>query len=163
MEISPEVEIALNVAQNDASRRRHEYVTIEHLLYALLLDETTANVIRHAGGDPLSLKKKLDAYLTEPLEPIPEEGSTPPTPSLGVHRVIRRAYTSVKHSGKQEVTGANVVIAMFSEHDSFAIKLLGDQGVTKLDVTSYVSHGVSKLSDDATEARGGGIESEVEA
>ena len=163
MEISPEVEIALNVAQNDASRRRHEYVTIEHLLYALLLDETTANVIRHAGGDPLSLKKKLDAYLTEHLEPIPEEGSTPPTPSLGVHRVIRRAYTSVKHSGKQEVTGANVVIAMFSEHDSFAIKLLGDQGVTKLDVTSYVSHGVSKLSDDATEARSGGIESEVEA
>jgi ATP-dependent Clp protease ATP-binding subunit ClpA len=163
MEISPEVEIALNVAQNDAARRRHEYVTIEHLLYALLLDETTANVIRHAGGDPQSLKKKLDAYLTEHLEPLPEESSTPPTPSLGVHRVIRRAYTSVKHSGKQEVTGANVVIAMFSEHDSFAIKLLGDQGVTKLDVTSYVSHGVSKLSDDATEARGGGIESEVEA
>jgi len=162
MEISPEVEIALNVAQNDAARRRHEYVTIEHLLYALLLDETTANVIRHAGGDPQSLKKKLDAYLTEHLEPLPEEGSTPPTPSLGVHRVIRRAYTSVKHSGKQEVTGANVVIAMFSEHDSFAIKLLGDQGVTKLDVTSYVSHGVSKLSDDAAEARGGGIESEVE-
>jgi ATP-dependent Clp protease ATP-binding subunit ClpA len=163
MEISPEVEIALNVAQNDAARRRHEYVTIEHLLYALLLDETTANVVRHAGGDPQSLKKKLDAYLTEHLEPLPEESSTPPTPSLGVHRVIRRAYTSVKHSGKQEVTGANVVIAMFSEHDSFAIKLLGDQGVTKLDVTSYVSHGVSKLSDDATEARSGGIESEVEA
>jgi ATP-dependent Clp protease ATP-binding subunit ClpA len=64
MRISPEVEIALSVATNDAARRRHEYVTIEHLLYALLLDETTANVVRHAGGDPRIIKKKLDAFLT---------------------------------------------------------------------------------------------------
>ena len=65
MRFSPEVEIALSVATNDAARRRHEYVTIEHLLYALLLDETTANVVRHAGGDPKGLKKKLDAFLTD--------------------------------------------------------------------------------------------------
>ncbi len=65
MRISPEVEIALSVAANDAARRRHEYVTIEHLLYALLLDDTTAGVLRHAGGDPESLKKRLEAYLSE--------------------------------------------------------------------------------------------------
>src|ERR1019366_5098385 len=161
MEISPEVEIALNVAANDASRRRHEYVTIEHLLYALLLDETTANVIRHAGGDPPALKKRLDAFLTEQLEPLSEESSTPPTPSLGVHRAIRRAYAHVKSSGKQEVTGANVIIAMFAERDSFAINLLEEQGVTKLDVASYISHGTSKISEDPAEARGA-VEAEVE-
>jgi ATP-dependent Clp protease ATP-binding subunit ClpA len=162
MEISPEVEIALNVAANDASRRRHEYVTIEHLLYALLLDETTANVVRHAGGDPPALKKRLDAFLTEQLEPLSEESPTPPTPSLGVHRAIRRAYAHVKSSGKQEVTGANVIVAMFAEHDSFAIQLLEEQGVTRLDVISYISHGVSKLNEETTEPRAAGVETEVE-
>jgi ATP-dependent Clp protease ATP-binding subunit ClpA len=162
MEISPEVEIALNVAANDAARRRHEYVTIEHLLYALLLDETTANVVRHAGGDPPALKKRLDAFLTEQLEPLSEESPTPPTPSLGVHRAIRRAYAHVKSSGKQEVTGANVIVAMFAEHDSFAIQLLEEQGVTRLDVISYISHGVSKLNEEAAEPRAGGVETEVE-
>jgi ATP-dependent Clp protease ATP-binding subunit ClpA len=163
MEISPEVEIALNVARDDALRRRHEYVTLEHLLYALLLDETTANVVRHAGGDPAALKKRLDAYLTDQLEPMAEDSSTPPTPSLGVHRAIRRAYAHVKSSGKQEVTGANVIIAMFSEQDSFAIQLLEEQGVTKLDVTSYISHGVSKLGEERAEPRGASVEAEVEA
>jgi ATP-dependent Clp protease ATP-binding subunit ClpA len=163
MEISPEVEIALNVAQNDALRRRHEYVTLEHLLYALLLDETTANVVRHAGGDPAALKKRLDAYLTDQLEPVGEDGVATPTPSLGVHRAIRRAYAHVKSSGKQEVTGANVIIAMFNEQDSFAIQLLEEQGVTKLDVTSYISHGVSKLGEERADARGASVEAEVEA
>jgi ATP-dependent Clp protease ATP-binding subunit ClpA len=162
MEISPEVEIALNVAANDASRRRHEYVTIEHLLYALLLDETTANVLRHAGGDPPALKKRLDAFLTEQLEPLSEESPTPPTPSLGVHRAIRRAYAHVKSSGKQEVTGANVIVAMFAEHDSFAIQLLEEQGVTRLDVISYISHGTSKLNEETTEPRAAGVETEIE-
>ncbi len=70
MRISPEVEIALSVAASDAARRRHEYVTIEHLLYALLMDEPTAAVFRHAGGDPVALKKRLEAYLSEQIEPL---------------------------------------------------------------------------------------------
>src|ERR1700733_4628859 len=163
MRISPEVEIALSVAANDAARRRHEYVTIEHLLYALLLDETTANVVRHSGGDPQSLKKRLDVFLSDQIEAITEDASSAPTPSLGVQRAIRRAVTHVKSSGKEEVTGANVIIAMFAERDSFAVALLEEQGVTRLDVVSYISHGVSKL-DEQTEARGGGAaETELES
>jgi ATP-dependent Clp protease ATP-binding subunit ClpA len=163
MRFSPEVEIALSVATNDAARRRHEYVTIEHLLYALLLDETTANVIRHAGGDPKVIKKKLDAYLTDQIEPLTEESPNQPPPSLGVHRAFRRAGTHVKSSGKEEVTGANIIVAMYAERDSFAVALLEEQGVTRLDLVSYISHGVSKLSDEQADARGGGgAETELE-
>jgi ATP-dependent Clp protease ATP-binding subunit ClpA len=151
MRISPEVEIALSVAANDAARRRHEYITIEHLLYALLLDETTAGAYRHAGGDPAALKKRLEQYLSEQLEPLAEDAQSTPTPSLGVQRAIRRAATHVKSSGKEEVTGANVLIAMFAERDSFAVALMEEQGVTRLDVVSYVSHGFSKLDEDDSE------------
>jgi ATP-dependent Clp protease ATP-binding subunit ClpA len=158
MRISPEVEIALSVAASDAARRRHEYLTIEHLLLALLMDETTSSVIRHAGGDPSAIKKRLDRYLTETLEPLPEESATTPTPSLGVQRAIRRAVNHVKSSGKEEVKGANVVIAMFAERDSFAVTALEEGGVTRLDIVSYVSHGVSKADDDdsKTEKTGAG-------
>src|SRR5271165_6072274 len=131
MRISPEVEIALSVAASDAARRRHEYVTIEHLLYALLLDQTTANVVRHAGGDPSSLKKRLEQYLSDELEQLSEDEARTPAMSLGVQRAIRRAASHVKSSGKDEVTGANVLVAMFQEQDSYGVKLMEDQGVTR--------------------------------
>ena len=160
MRISPEVEIALSVAASDAARRRHEYVTIEHLLLALLMDELTAGVYRHAGGDAGALKKRLEQYLAEQLEPLADDSQTTPTPSLGVQRAIRRAVTHVKSSGKEEVTGANVLIAMFAERDAFAVALMEEQGVTRLDVVSYVSHGVSKIDEDEADAAkpGGGAE-----
>jgi ATP-dependent Clp protease ATP-binding subunit ClpA len=149
MRISPEVEIALSVAASDAARRRHEYVTIEHLLYALLLDQTTANVVRHAGGDPSLLKKRLEQYLSNQLEPLPEgDDARAPAMSLGVQRAIRRAANHVKSSGKDEVTGANVLIAMFAERDCYAVLLMEGQGISRLDVVSYVSHGVSRLEDE---------------
>jgi ATP-dependent Clp protease ATP-binding subunit ClpA len=159
MRISPEVEIALQVAQSDASRRRHEYVTLEHLLYALMLDDTTAGVLRHAGGDPAALKKRLEKYLEEQLEPLAEETAEVPTASLGVQRAMRRAVQHVRSSGKDEVTGANVLIAMFAERDSFAVALLEENGVTRLDLVSYISHGVSKVDDDEAEpGKAGGVE-----
>jgi ATP-dependent Clp protease ATP-binding subunit ClpA len=164
MRISPEVEIALSVAASDASRRRHEYVTLEHLLFALLLDETTAGVIRHAGGDPAALKKRLERYLSEQLEPLPEEDPPTPTASLGVQRAMRRAVNHVRSSGKDEVTGANVLIAMFAERDSYAVALMEENGVTRLDLVSYVSHGVSKVDDEEAEpGKAGGIEPGDEA
>src|SRR5580700_9745072 len=159
MRISPEVEIALSVAASDAARRRHEYMTIEHLLYALLLDETTAAVVRHAGGDPAVIKKRLERYLAESVEPLPEESATTPTPSLGVQRAIRRAVNHVKSSGKEEVTGANVIIAMFAEHDSYAVTAMEEGGITRLDVVSYVSHGVSKAEEDGPQTDKSGGES----
>ncbi len=84
MKVSPEVEIAMSVAQNDAARRRHEYFTIEHLLFALLLDDTTASIVRHAGGNPETIKRRLDTYLSEELESLPEETAEAPAASLGV-------------------------------------------------------------------------------
>jgi ATP-dependent Clp protease ATP-binding subunit ClpA len=149
MRISPEVEIALQVAANDAAQRRHEYVTIEHLLYALLLDDTTANVVRHAGGDPAALKKRLEAYLSEHIEPLAEPTAGAPTPSLGVQRAIQRAVNHVRSSGKEEVTGANVLVAMFAERDSYAVALMEEQGVSRLDVVAYISHGVSKADEES--------------
>ena len=156
MRISPEVEIALQVATNDAARRRHEYVTIEHLLYALLLDDGTAGVLRHAGGNPTALKHRLEAYLRDQIEPLPEDQGGTPTPANGVQRAIRRAVTHVKSSGKDEVTGANVLVALFAERDSFAVALMEEQGVSRLDLVAFIAHGVSKLDDEKLEAGPGG-------
>ncbi len=148
MRISPEVEIALSVAANEAARRRHEYVTLEHVLYALLFDDATAKVVRHAGGDPTVIKKELEQFLTEQLESEPEETFATPTASLGVQRAIRRAMSHVQSSGNEQVTGANVLVAMFAERDSPAVSLLENGGVTRLDVVAYMSHGTSKLDED---------------
>jgi len=164
MRMSPEVEIALHVAEDDARRRRHEYLTLEHLLFALLFDEATVKVVRHAGGDASVLKKRLDRYLSDQLEALSGDDTTHPTPSLGVKRAIRRAAQHVESSGKQEVTGANVLIAMYAERDSYAVSLLEEQGITRLDVVSYVSHGVSKIDDDTADAPAGrGAESDGES
>src|SRR3984957_18914267 len=163
MRISPEVEIALQVATSDAAQRRHEYMTVEHLLYALLLDESTAAVVRHAGGDPAIIKKRLERYLEESVDPLPEESASTPTPSLGVQRAIRRAVNHVKSSGKEEVTGANVLIAMFAEHDSYAVTAMEEGGITRLDLVSYVSHGVSKADEELPgPGAGGGADAEAE-
>ncbi len=142
MRISPEVEIALSVATNEAARRRHEYVTVEHLLYALLFDDTTADIVKNSGGDVKALKKKLEGFLDE-MDQLEDE--IQPTASLGVQRAIRRAAMHVQSSGKEEVKGANVLVAMFAEPDSFAVSALESLGVTRLDVVSFISHGTSKL------------------
>ncbi|MDB4941134.1 MAG: clpA [Labilithrix sp.] len=147
MRISPEVEIALSLAANEAARRRHEYVTLEHLLYALLFDDQTAQVVRHAGGDPAAVKKELEQFLTEQLDSVPEEAFSTPTASLGVQRAIRRAMSHVQSSGKDQVTGANVLVAVFAERDSPAVNILEKNGVTRLDVVAYISHGISKLDE----------------
>ena len=144
MRISPEVEIALSVAATEAQRRRHEYITIEHLLYALLFDDATASVVRHAGGDVKALRQKLEGFLDD-LEALDEGNEVTPTPSLGVQRAIRRAAMHVQSSGKDEVKGSNVLVALFAETDSFAVSALESLGVTRLDIVSYISHGTSKL------------------
>ena len=152
MRISPEVEIALTLAQNEAARRRHEYFTLEHLLYALLFDEPTAQIIRHAGGDPATIKKELEQFLSDQLESVPEESFDVPAASLAVQRAIRRAAAHVQSSGKEQITGANVLVAIFAERDSPAVSILEKASVTRLDVVAYISHGVSK-ADDPDEGR----------
>jgi len=151
IKLSTEVEIALSVATNDATRRRHEYVTLEHLLLALLFDDATANIVRHSGGDVKLLKKKLEGYLDE-METVDDEVTA--TFSVGTTRAIRRAAMHVSSSGKEEVTGSNVLVALFAEGDSFAVQTLEAMGVTRLDVVSFISHGASKV--DGLESEGAG-------
>ena len=152
MRISPEVEIALTLAQNEAARRRHEYFTLEHLLYALLFDEPTSQIIRHAGGDPTAIKKELETFLSDQLESVPEESFDVPAASLAVQRAIRRAAAHVQSSGKEQITGANVLVAIFAERESPAVSILEKGAVTRLDVVAYISHGVSK-ADEPDEGR----------
>jgi ATP-dependent Clp protease ATP-binding subunit ClpA len=163
MRISPEVEIALHVAASEAAKRRHEYWTLEHLLYALLHDDATVNVLRHAGANPSALKRRLEQYLTDHIEALPGDEPISPSASLGVRRAIQNAGQSVRSSGKQEVTGPNVLIAMYRERDSYAVELLEkEQKVSRVDVVSYISHGVSKADDELAEA-GAGREADGDA
>jgi ATP-dependent Clp protease ATP-binding subunit ClpA len=147
MRVSPEVEIAFSLATREAARRRHEFVTIEHLLYALLFDEETGTVLRHAGADNAALKKKLEAFLDEELTSLPETADGSPTLSLGFQRVVGRAAMHVQTSGKKELKGANVLVALFAERDCPAVDPR-EQGVTRFDVVNYVSHGISKTGHD---------------
>jgi ATP-dependent Clp protease ATP-binding subunit ClpA len=156
MRISPEVEIAFSLATREAAKRRHEFVTVEHLLYALLFDAETSQVLRHAGGDAEILKKRLEKFLDEELEGLPEDVESSPSLSLGFQRVVGRAAMHVQSSGKKELKGANVLVAMFSEKDSVAVTLLGETGVTRFDVVNYISHGISKSAaqDDLSREQG---------
>jgi ATP-dependent Clp protease ATP-binding subunit ClpA len=154
MRVSPEVEIAFSLAASEARRRQHEYISVEHLLYALLFDEETKKVVMHAGGDPDALRKKLDRYLSKEMESLPSAPT--PSPSLGFQRVVQRAAVHVQSSGKEELKGKNLLVAIFSERDSYAVHLLNSAGVQRLDVVNYISHGVSKIGEDDLERGGEG-------
>ncbi|MEM1033550.1 MAG: ATP-dependent Clp protease ATP-binding subunit ClpA [Myxococcota bacterium] len=146
--ISPEVEVAVTLATREAIRRRHEYVTVDHLLYALLFDDTTANVVKKSGGDVGALRRSLEQFLDEEMEALPDHADATPTLSLGFQRVLSRALAHVQSSGDQEVKGANVLVALYAERDSQAKTLLEEGGVTRLDVVNFISHGVSKSGAD---------------
>jgi ATP-dependent Clp protease ATP-binding subunit ClpA len=154
MKISQDLQISVSVALNEAANRGHEYVGLEHLLFALVHDKQTADVVRHCGGDPNTLKKQLDQFLAEQVEALPEERRSTPQPTLAFQRVMSRAATHVESSGKEEIYGYNVLVAIFSEVESWAAHFLEEQGVSRLDVVSYISHGVSKI-DDGTGAVAG--------
>jgi len=145
MKMSVEVEIALNQVVEEASRRQHEFMTVEHLLLALCFDPGVTKVLKHSGGDVDALKKALTKYLDEEM---PRSPDGPPSPSLGLSRVVRRATMHAQGAEKNEVTPADLLIAIFSERDSMAAALLDEQGVTRLAVVEYVSHGVSRIGED---------------
>jgi ATP-dependent Clp protease ATP-binding subunit ClpA len=144
MRVSPEVEVAFNLAASEADRRRHEFVSVEHLLFALLFDSGCARAIRHAGGSVDALRQKLDRYLGEDVPRVPASAGRSPTPTVGFQRVVQRAAVHVKSAGKDEVKGCNILVAIFSESDSVAAHTLEQAGVTRFDVVNYISHGVIK-------------------
>jgi ATP-dependent Clp protease ATP-binding subunit ClpA len=145
MNLSQDLQIALSVAVSEASRRGHEYAVLEHLLYALTLSEETAKVLRHAGADLGRLRERLDEYLEEELEPVPPHRLIEPRLSMGLQRALARAGAQVEGAGKDEVSGADLLVAIYGESDSYAARLLDAEGVTRLDVVSFLAHGVSKL------------------
>ena len=144
--LNRELEVTLNLAFKDARTKRHEFMTVEHLLLALLDNGAAATVLRACGANMDKLRQDLREFIdsTTPLIPIHEaERETQPT--LGFQRVLQRAVFHVQSSGKREVTGANVLVAIFSEQESQAVFLLKQQNVARIDVVNYIAHGISKV------------------
>lgn len=147
--ISKDLEKAISYAYGEAKRRRHEFFTLEHLLYALLHASQTVDIIRHCGGDVEALKRELETYLDEKLEPLPDSVDWEPQQTLAIQRVLQRAALHVQSSGKTEMDAGNVLVSMFREKESQAVYLMEKQGITRFDILNYVSHGISKIEPDS--------------
>ncbi|MBA2351120.1 MAG: ATP-dependent Clp protease ATP-binding subunit ClpA [Burkholderiales bacterium] len=142
--IAQELEVSLHMAFMDARQKRHEFITVEHLLLAMLDNPSAAEVLRACATDIEELRKLLSDFVSEHTPQVGgQEVDTQPT--LGFQRVIQRAILHVQSSGKKEVTGANVLVAIFGEKDSHAVYFLHQKGVTRLDVVNFISHGISKV------------------
>ena len=128
---------------------RHEYVTLEHLLYALLDEKTGNDVIRNCGGNITALKRELEQFLSSSIEPLPKRSKAKPDYTATFERVLERAVLQAQGSGQTTIDGGNILAAMFQERRSHAVYLLEKQGITRLDVLNYIAHGVSKLEGDA--------------
>ena len=147
--LSKELEKALNESFKQARSQRHEYITVEHLLLALLEDSAALRVLNACQADVEALRGDLNEFIdaTTPMVPGDDEVDTQPT--LGFQRVLQRAVFHVQSSGKAEVSGANVLVAIFSEQESQAVYFLKTQDISRLDVVNYITHGVSKSGEDS--------------
>ena len=144
--IGKELEGTLNAALKEAKSRRHEYVCLEHLLYALLQDKDASNAIISCGGNIDRLRKGLEEFFQTHLETLPGGSDHQPQQTLSFHRVLQRAVIHAQSAEKKEINGGNLLIAMFREPDSYAVYLLQEQGITRFDLVNYISHGVSKIA-----------------
>ena len=151
-----ELEQSLHNALGEASRRRHEYATLEHLLIALVDDEHASKVMTACGVPRDELRASVKNYLDNELGALVADSATDPTPTSGFQRVVQRAILHVQSSGRDEVTGANVLVALFSERESYAVYFLQQQDMSRLDAVSYISHGVGKgeTSSEPPEVKG---------
>ncbi|MES2181864.1 MAG: ATP-dependent Clp protease ATP-binding subunit ClpA [Pseudomonadota bacterium] len=147
--IAQELEVSLHMAFMDARQKRHELITVEHLLLAMIDNPTAAEVLRACGAKLEVLRTELSQYIEEHTPTVIGLEDVDTQPTLGFQRVIQRAMLHVQSSGKKEVTGANVLVAIFGEKDSHAVFFLHQQGVTRLDVVNFISHGVSKIAETA--------------
>ena len=138
------LETTLHKALEAASSRRHEYATLEHLLLALVDDEHASKVMASCGVDLDELKMTVAQYLDTELDALKVDKATDPSPTSGFQRVVQRAILHVQSSGRDEVTGANVLVALFSERESYAVYFLQQQDMSRLDAVSFISHGVGK-------------------
>jgi ATP-dependent Clp protease ATP-binding subunit ClpA len=159
--IAQELEVSLHMAFMDARHKRHEFISVEHLLLAMIDNPSAAEVLRACGADLDQLKKQLADFVDEHTPTVPGETEVETQPTLGFQRVIQRAILHVQSSGKKEVTGANILVAIFGEKDSHAVYYLHQQGISRLDVVNFISHGITKQrSQPNSEPRENGPEQE---
>jgi len=142
--IAQELEVSLHMAFVEARQKRHEFITVEHLLLALLDNPTAAEVLRACAANIDELRKSLGGFIAEHTPTVAGTEEIDTQPTLGFQRVIQRAILHVQSSGKKEVTGANVLVAIFGEKDSHAVYYLHQQGITRLDVVNFIAHGITK-------------------
>jgi len=147
--ISHDLEVSLNLAVSEAARRGHEYVTIEHILFALLQNDSAIKAIRACGGSVEVTRGKLEDFFSEHIPSGVLRPGQMPQPTVGFQRVIQRAAQHVRAAGKDRIRGENILISMFSERDSFAVYIMQQQNITRFDVINYVSHGLSKLPEES--------------
>ncbi len=143
--IAQELEVSLHMAFVDARQKRHEFITVEHLLLALMDNPSAADVLRACGANIDVLRKELAQFVAEHTPTVPGDGEVDTQPTLGFQRVIQRAILHVQSSGKKEVTGANVLVAIFGEKDSHAVYFLHQQGISRLDMVNFIAHGIAKV------------------
>jgi ATP-dependent Clp protease ATP-binding subunit ClpA len=145
--INRELELTFAAAIKEAKSRRHEFFTLEHILYAMLHDVVGRRILYHCGADLEELKARLDTFLSEKVEKLPEGAEQDPIQTMGVQRALQRAIMHVHSAEKKEVDAGDILAAMFYEENSYAVYFLKSQGITRLDVLSYISHGISKIAD----------------
>jgi len=149
--IAQELEVSLHMAFMDARQKRHELITVEHLLLAMLDNPSAADVLKACGSNIDVLRNDLTQYIDDHTPTIYGEDEVDTQPTLGFQRVIQRAMLHVQSSGKKEANGANVLVAIYGEKDSHAVYFLHQQGITRLDVVNFIAHGVSKLNEGDTQ------------
>ncbi|MAW32828.1 MAG: ATP-dependent Clp protease ATP-binding subunit ClpA [Proteobacteria bacterium] len=157
--IAQELEVSLHMAFMDARQKRHEFITVEHLLLAMLDNQSASNVLSACGVDIEDLRKSLLGFIVENI-PVLDEEEVDTQPTLGFQRVVQRAILHVQSSGKKEVNGANVIVAIFGEKDSHAVYFLHQKGITRLDAVNFISHGIKKREDSEESKTDGDVETE---
>src|SRR5438270_8282719 len=149
LSITKELESSLRLAFAEAKARRHEHVTLEHLLYALLRDPVATRILRACGARLPELKRDLEQHLQESQGQLPDGFDRDPEQTRAFQRVLERAAMQVQSSGKETIDAGSVLVALFRERDSHALYLLEKQGVTRLDLLRFISHGALKVRDDS--------------
>ena len=138
-----DVQIAFSLAVREAQRRRHEYLTVEHLLYAILFEQNGQQIISQCGADLETLKSALETYFDEHLQPLPDVSDDVPEQTVSLQRILQRTVMHVQSSGKQQASIGDILASLLDEEKTFASLLLEEQGVSRYDVVSYISHGVT--------------------
>ena len=145
--IAQELEVSLHMAFMDARQKRHELITVEHLLLAMLDNPSASEVLNSCGANLDKLREDIVGHIEEHTPKVSGKDDVDTQPTLGFQRVIQRAMLHVQSSGKKEVTGANVLVAIFGEKDSHAVYFLHQQGITRLDVVNFIAHGIAKTTE----------------